>query len=98
MFEACTVTVPVPVVLLYPHGLGEVAMTGVKSGGGGAACVTVNVSPAITRVPVRAGPLTFGVAVNVTDAGPAPLVGATLSQLANDCAVQAHVGSVPMTI
>src|SRR6266542_342229 len=97
----CTVTVCCPEALV-PQGLSAAAAAGAKtetrSGGTGAAWVTVNVTPPITSVPVRDGPFTFGAATYCTDAGPVPLGGVTVSQLANDCAVQGHVGSVPITI
>jgi hypothetical protein len=61
------------------------------------ACVTVKVTPAITRVPVRDACPVLAVAVYWTEAAPDPLAGVTVSQAANDCAVQGQAASVPMT-
>jgi len=65
----------------------------VHGGGGGAACVTVRVSPAIANVPLRAAP-PFAAAVYVTDPFPVPDVPRVIViHDAFDVAVHAHPAS-----
>src|SRR5688572_20318071 len=60
-------------------------------------CVTVNVSAATMAVPVRERPA-LGATLNVTDDGPRPEAGVTVSQLTFVAAVHGQAGAVVIAI
>jgi hypothetical protein len=92
--DAVTANEPLPPVSANVCADGEIE--NVQGGGGGAACVTVNVCPAIATVPVRAAPV-FAATVTATLALPVPLVRSTVIHAAPGVAVQAHVGADAVT-
>jgi hypothetical protein len=93
--EAVTITLPVP----PPDGADSVAgaIENVHGGGGGAACDTVKICPAIVSVPVRGAP---GFASTLNPTAPLPVPEAPLATVIDAAlvvAVHAHVGADAVT-
>ena len=88
--DVVTVTVPEPPLNPWPREAGEIEYVQ-------AACVTVTVCPATVKEPLRWPPV-FGAVVTVTDCGPEPAPGETLSHGAPGltAAVQGQPLAVPI--